>query len=1363
MNTLLKYPSSPEEPEPDPPKKRKGGRGRRIFGWSVLGLVCLLIAAVAILASLVNTDGVHRAILNYAQKQASTALGVRVQIENFNIHWSKLSLDIYGITADGAGPHPSPPLLRVNHVGVGVRIVSILGRKWYLRNLQVDRPVAWIYVDKNGISNIPVFKNNSGSNNNNSEIFDLGIRRAVLTGGEVYYNDHPQAIAADLHNLDLRAGYNPAQRMYSGRLAYSDGVLKYGAYRPIPHNLSAYFSLTPTTFQLNNATLSSGDSQAVLTAAIQNYETTPAVQAQYRITADGGQFRKILRNASIPTGFLHASGSLQVQERPNRPMLESVVVNGDVTSNRLDVSTPTARALVTNLAAHYSLDHGNASLRDFHASVLGGEVTAQGTMTNIGGNSRSNLTAALHNISLAQLKQEAGPSSATPGVGLAGVLNATASASWGKTMADLVARADASIHGSVASEKHAGTANASENAVNVANANTGNAAAPATMPVESEIHATYTGKNSELTLARSYLRTTQTELTFDGTVSKHSSLALHLHANDLRELGLMMNSFHQPAPGQQPIELSGTASFNGNLQGSISAPRLTGQLAARNLNVNGSAWKLVRTNVDASPDHAALQNALLEPTPNGHIALNARVGLNKWAFGKEAPIQVQLNASQIAIAELVKFTGEQLPVTGTLNTNVNLRGSVMNPEGSGNVNLTGVTAYQQPVKSIRVNFSGNGTQAQANLSVLMPAGDVHANVTVQPKQRTYTAQVTSRGIHLDQFAALKARDIQANGVLSLSASGQGSFDNPELEATVQSPSLTVSNQTISALKLQLNLANHIANVAMTTTALNAPLAAKATVHLTGDYLTDASLNTPVLSLQPILALYSNEASDISGQAQVQATVHGPIKNLKQLEAHVTIPVFNVAYQNTVHLAAPSPLQFNYRDGIIDVPPGAIRGTDTDLAFQGHIPLNSNQPMSLQLRGAVNLNIAQLFDPDVRSSGQIKLDINSNGIVANGGNLGGEIDIVNANYVDPSLPVGLQKGNGVLKLTSNRVNISSFQGTVGGGTVTLQGGVAYRPHMAFALGVAAKDVRMLYPQGMRSNMDANIRLDGNTEHSLVTGSVDLTNLSFTRAFDMTSFASQLSGGVAGPPPQGMTQNIKLDLAVRSASEMNLVSRELSVNGSANLQVRGTAAEPVVLGRINLTGGDILLSGNRFVLTGGTIQFLNPAETEPTLNLSLTTTIQEYNIDLRFQGPAEQMHTSYSSNPGLPEADIIHLLAFGSTTEASANNPTPANQQAESMIASQVSSQVTSRISRVAGISQLSINPVLQSGSQGPPGAVITIRQRVTSNLFVTFSTNVATTQDQTIQGQYQLSPRVAISATRDQNGGFGVDTLIKRTW
>ena len=348
------------------------------------------------------------------------------------------------------------------------------------------------------------------------------------------------------------------------------------------------------------------------------------------------------------------------------------------------------------------------------------------------------------------------------------------------------------------------------------------------------------------------------------------------------------------------------------------------------------------------------------------------------------------------------------------------------------------------------------------------------------------------------------------------------------------------------------------------------------------------------------------------------------------------------------------------------------------------------------------------------------------------------------------------GIGVLTLTKDRLNISKFQGTVGGGTVTAQGGVAYRPSLQFDLGVAATGVRVLYPEGVRETVNADIRLAGSPENAVLGGQVNLADLSFTPAFDLNSFINQFSGGVSAPATPGLAQNIQLNLGLSSENNINLVSRALSINGAANLRVRGTAAEPVLLGRVNLNSGDVILNGTRFVLNGGTIEFVNPSETQPVVNLALNTTIQQFNISLQFNGPIDQLNTKYTSDPSLPQVDIINLLAFGSTVQASAQNATPADQQAESLVASQVSSQVTSRISKVAGISQLSINPVLAGGtSQGPPGANITIQQRVTGNLFVTFSSNVASTQNETIQGQYQLSPRVAVSATRDQNGGFAI--------
>ena len=1076
---------------------------------------------------------------------------------------------------------------------------------------------------------------------------------------------------------------------------------------------------------------------------------------------DGRELAGILHNPSIPAGLVAVSGRAQYQSNASRSLLQNLVVNGELSSRQLVTKTPTLRADVSNIAAHYSLANGDATLHDFRAILLGGEITAQGTIKNIGGDSHSKFNATVRGISLAKAEQMVGPAASTGPVAIAGTLDATASASWGKTFDDFVAHTDAAIHAGVANAEH--TTSAAKATAPTASAG----ASPTTpVPVEGDLHGTYTYRTQELAVERSYLRTPQTNLNLNGTIGKSSSIAFQFQANDLREVEAMADLFRTPAPGLalQPLGLAGTASFNGIVRGSTSAPHLTGELIAQNLQLQGSSWKLVRANVDASPSSVSLLHAELDPGTQGHLALNARAQLNNWSFSKASPTQLQLSASGLDINEFAKLAGKQIPATGKIAADINMHGSVLNPEGNGTITLSQAKAYGEPISSAKVTFTGNGDQAYANLSISAPAGVIQAQVNASMDHRTYSAELTSSGVHLDKLQRLKHSNLSSTGVVSISAKGQGTFDNPQLDANIQVPSLVVQQHTISAIRLHANIADHEATAQLTSSAVNTVINGNAKVALSGDYLADATLDTQGIPLGPLLAVYAPvEAANISGETELHATLHGPLKNKQQLEAHVTVPVLKLAYGNTVQLAAAEPIHADYKNGVIEIQRSSIRGTDTDVQFQGTIPTAGSAPISLLLLGTVDLHLAQLFNPDLRSSGQLNFNINSYGAV-HGPNIAGTVEIVDASMSSPDLPVGLQHCNGTLALAKDRINITQFKGNIGGGTLTAQGGIALRPSIQFDMGAAAHDVRLLYPQGVRTSINANLRLSGSPRAAVLGGTVNVADLSFTNAFDLNNFVNQLTGGVEAPPSQGLAQNIALDLALHSSNNLNLVSRTLSIGGSANLQVRGTVAEPVILGRANITDGDIILNGNRYILTGGTVQFVNPSVTEPVVNLTLTTSIQQYNISLRFNGPMDQLRTQFTSDPALPSADIIHLLAFGRTNEASAANATPANQAAQTLVANQVSSQVTSRISKAAGISQLSINPVLaNSNSQSPAGANVTVQQRVTANLFVTFSSNVSTTQGQTIQGQYQVSPRVAISGTSDPNGGFAIDALIKKSW
>ena len=1333
------YNESPEEPRaPRLEQPARRSRWKRVAAWTAGILLFFIIGAVLTIYVLLHNESFHQYVLKKAEQQAFAALGTQVHARDFALHFRGISpsLDLYDVVVAGANPYPNPPLLTVDHLHLGIRVVSLLSKTWYMDDVTINHPVVRVFVDAHGTDNLPQTK--SSNQQSNTSIFDLGVRHALLDNGEVYYNNKKSVMNADLHDLNFQSAFDSSQRRYSGSLSYKDGSLKLENFNPIPHNLNAQFDVTPQQFTLKNANLSSGNSQFIVNATVSDY-LHPHVQATYQAVVDAGEFRKTLKNASLPIGVLHADGSLDYQAKPDTPMLAIVVVDGGLNSNALQVVTPTMRTDIRDIGARYTLRQGNLEVKNISAHLLGGQLTGNMKIQDLVGKSQSHLVAALHGISVADLKSMMNSPSLRQ-VALNGRVNADADATWGRTFDNMVAKTNATVNATIAPAKGQG----------------------APVPLNGVIHAHYVNATKVVSLSDSYIRLPQTSLNLNGTVSDRSALQVQLQSNELHELEGIANEFR--VPGSQPFGLYGTANFNGTVRGSMAAPHLNGLLNAANLRVHGTAWRLLRTNVDVSPSQANLSNGELDPADRGRITFNLTTGLHDWTFTNTSPIQVALNATNLNAAELAQAAGSQTPIKGTLAANVAVHGTELNPIGQGTLSLTNAQISTEPINSLNVDFNGTGEVVNAKLALRMPAGTTNGNLVYYPKTEAYDMRLQAPGIQLAQLQTVKQRGMKLSGALNVTASGRGTIQNPQLTASIQIPKLVIDNQAVNGIALNANVANHVGTFNLDSQVLNTSIRSHGTVNLTGDYQTDATLDTQAIPLATIVAAYApSEAGKLAGQTELHATLRGPLKDKNRLEAHAQIPMLNVNYTNTVQIGAVSPIHIDYVNGILTLQRAQLRGTGTDLQFQARVPVSDpNAPVSLMALGTVDLKLIQLFNPDVVTSGQLKLDVNSYGARANP-NVQGQIQVINAGFASGDLPLGLQNGNGVLTLTKDHLNITSFKGTVGGGEVTATGGVTYRPALDFNVALAGRGIRLLYPDGVRTGLGMNLALSGNMDSAVLNGQVRVNQLSFSPDFDLMTFIGQFSGDTIPAPSQGFADNLNLDLTVAATNGLNLVSRTLSLDGSANLEVRGTAANPVIMGRVNLSGGDLIFQGNRYVLQGGTIDFVNPYQTQPVVNVAVNTTIQEYNIMMRFDGPADRLHTSYTSVPSLPPSDIINLIAFGKTTEASTANPTPPGSLgAESLVASQVSSQVTSRLEKVAGISQLTIDPELGTNQQNP-GARVAIQQRVTGNLFVTFATDVTATQNTVIKLEYHLSPKVSFSGTRDQNGGFGFDTKIHKSW
>jgi len=220
----------------------------------------------------------------------------------------------------------------------------------------------------------------------------------------------------------------------------------------------------------------------------------------------------------------------------------------------------------------------------------------------------------------------------------------------------------------------------------------------------------------------------------------------------------------------------------------------------------------------------------------------------------------------------------------------------------------------------------------------------------------------------------------------------------------------------------------------------------------------------------------------------------------------------------------------------------------------------------------------------------------------------------------------------------------------------------------------------------------------------------------------------------------------------------------LSGDIDLHLRGTAARPVLLGRVNIAEGDIKVGGTKFHLERADISFLNPVVIDPVLDVEATTQVRDYDITIGLHGTMERLNTTYRSDPPLSSDDIISLLAFGSTQTENAMGSAPSSGFAESasgaLLSSALNQAVTNRVSRLFGASSIRINPSF-GGPQNDPNARITIEQQVTNNITLTYVTDLARSGQEVIQFEYNINSEYSVQGLRDENGVVSFDLLIRK--
>ena len=761
-------------------------------------------------------------------------------------------------------------------------------------------------------------------------------------------------------------------------------------------------------------------------------------------------------------------------------------------------------------------------------------------------------------------------------------------------------------------------------------------------------------------------------------------------------------------------------------------------------------------------------------------------GSTQLAPGYSSSVEAQVGRLPVErVLALVRRT--DIRVKGNLSGTARLSGTLDNPQGEMNMELANAVVYDEPLDRLRARavYRPQGVDIQ---QFQMEAGPSHLDLTAHYahpqgvwESGNFEIRVNDGRVDIARIKYLQNRWPALGGVVQISGDGRGQVQAAEprflvrdLNANVKANSITARGVKFGDASLTANTSGGKLNFLLDSNLANAAVHGQGNATLSGDYPIDAQISFANASWTRVRDLLGAGPSGFEAVADGQISAHGPALKSDQMGGTLQISRLrlNTVSNNPrssagISLQNQGPIAASLDRGVIHIQSARVVGPQTDLQVSGSVPLHGDG-MNVDAHGNANLALLRTLSPDIDSSGSVTLSASVRGAMTNP-RIAGQIELRNGTLTYADIGNGLANANGTIQFNGNAASFRNLTAESGGGKLTLSGFVAVRDGVRLGLRANASRVRVRLQQGVSAVANGNINLTGTLESNLLAGTVNLDSVSYAPQTDLASILSRAPTVVETGAPSFL-DNMKLDVRIRSLASTTIQSSLAdNLNFDADLQLRGTASHPGMLGRITCNEGHLVLFGSTYTVDSGIIGFFNPARVEPRLELNLETQAKGVTVSLRVTGPLDNLQLSYTSDPPLQFQEIVSLLATGATPTSDptllANQPAQPAQNFQQMgesalLGRAVADPVAGRLQRVFGVSQLKIDPSFTSGTD-TPNATLTLQQRVASNIMFTYVTGTSDANAQTIRVEWTFNPQWAATAMRDQNGIVSVNLVYKR--
>ena len=1331
---------------------------------------------------------------------------------------------IHGKEAAGEAPYAAVDQLRVR-----VSVLGILSPHIKLHDLEIVRPAFHLIVYRDGSTNQPhPRKPLSAHKPVVDTLFDLQAGHVSLQQGLLHYEncatsfDYQSRLAPldfNADNVSLRLTYNPAQgrnqesyRIEAGasQLSLARGAPAQPLVQPTEGRMQATLDLVHSAIYLRTLTVTAHSKGIPDRTLSVTGELTDFNQPRWRARMTGQLDMRLLESLTgypdAPEGIANLDLEAEGHEgefRVDGPIhVEGgayVGSNINARGVRLDarVHADPQQLLITSIVAH--LQHGGeisgqVALAHWLATVPGPVLmpaAPEPVLKKHWYSRRQNQ---------ARTAPQAPPQPASATIPVDGKVTAQLKDVSLDTLLDIVSQPpfqrlglDARLNGpAVATWNHGDTATL---AVGATLTMTPSAKTPdAEVPATGNVDGTYTQRDGAVDLRALNIALPASRIEAHGhlgayPISSPSAIALNFASTNLgefdqllRDLGLRHNG--KTGVAALPLSLKGQAEFQGEWSGALLDPHLAGTLNAVNLAVQLSAnwnssgqpqiikWDTVAASGSYSAARIVIDRGQLTQGPatvtvQGSLTAAAPVSKRSPGipgFDSNSMLQMRLGAHNVDLTELLQLMGRRVDATGKVNAQLQASGTIRTLDGSGSVELDQGVLFGEPIARLRAQGSVTGEVLRlASVTVNDQAGKLSASGSLDLNSHAFQINTQANGIALNRIQRIRNAGLDINGNLNLSVSGSGTPDDPRLKAECTITGMAIGGETIGTVNISAHSSNRIAYYTLATQFETASIAARGQTELTGGYNTQANAEFSQFNIAALLKLAHLQGltgeSALAGSAMIQ----GPLAQPDQLRGNLSLDNLAVTVEG-VHLKSEGPVQATMANSRLTFAPIHVTGEETDLRAQGSLDFKQRRRMDFAASGSINLKLAETLDPDVTATGTTTFQVRAEGPIESP-NLSGQIEFQNASLALEDLPNSLSQLQGTLQFNQNRLEVKSLTARTGGGSLSVSGYMAYQHGLFADLSLSGKGVRIRYPQGVSSQADASLRLQGTQNSLLLSGNVLITRFTVSQELDMTALATEASQTQTVVAPNAPSNHVRLDVHIRSSPQLNFQNAYAKLAGDVDLHVRGTLASPSVQGRISVLEGSATIAGTRYELQRGDITFTNPVRIEPTIDLNATARVEDYDITLGLHGtPPNKMSITYRSDPPLPEADVVSLLALGRTQDQSRiytqqQEQGTANPTTDALLGGALNATVSSRIQKLFGAGSVKVDPNYL-GVLGNSTTRITVEEQVGRYVTFTYATDVDTTAQQLLQAEIAINRHVSLLVTRDESDVFSI--VIKAT-